>query len=111
MHMVSKPWKNYEGRLQKSTRNVNCPAAKVRPLLITNFDIKVSNTPFQSLLVSVEEYVKTISTNSATSVENFYGLAVLVARDNHFGSKWVHLISGYKAVVLGHFVATGCYAI
>ena len=78
---------------------------------MTNFNIKVSNTPFQSLLVRVEEYVKAISANNATSVENFYGLTALVARDNHFGSKWVHLISGYKAVTLGYFMATGCYAI
>ena len=111
MHMVSKQSKNYKRRLQKSTRKVCCPAAKVQTLLITNFNIKVSNTPFQSLLVRVEEYVKAISANNATSVENFYALTALVARDNHFGSKWIHLISGYKAVALGYFVATGCYAI
>ena len=78
---------------------------------MANFNIKVSNTPFQSLLVRVEEYVKTISANNATSVENFYDLTVLVAGDNHFGSKWVYLISSYKAVALGYFVARGCYAI
>ncbi len=109
--MASKQSKNYKRRLQKSTRKVSYPAAEVRPLLITNFNIKVSNTPFQSFLVRVEEYVKTISANNATSVDNFYGLIALVARDNHFGSKWVYLISSYKAVALGYFVATGCYAI
>jgi len=79
--------------------------------IMANFNIKVSNTPFQSLLVRVEEYVKTISANSATSIENFYGLIVFVARDNHLSSKWVYLISSYKAVALGYFVARGCHAI
>ena len=78
---------------------------------MTNFNIKVSNAPFQSLLMGVEEYVKAITANSAASVENFYGFAVLVAGDGHCGSKRVSLISGYETVALGYFVATGCYAV
>jgi hypothetical protein len=72
---------------------------------MTNLNIKVPDAPFQSLLVRVEEYVETIPANCATPVEDLYGLTVLVARDDHFGSKRISSVSSHKAVALGDFVA------
>lgn len=83
----------------------------VRPLLVTDYNIEIFNTPFQGLLMSVEKYIEASSLNDATPVENLYRVTVLVARNNHFGSKWVTLISSYKEVARVYFMTTGCYAI
>ena len=76
-----------------------------------DFNINISNAPFEGFLMCVKEYVEVISANDAASVENFYDLTILVAGDDHFVSKRVYLISGYKAVALGYFMAGGCYTV
>ena len=80
-------------------------------LLIANFNIQMPDAPFQRFLVGVEEYVKSISANDSASVEYFYVLAVLVARDSHFGSKWVCFIRGYKSVALRYFMTRCGYTV
>ncbi len=51
---------------------------KVFPAYI---NLKVFNAPFQGLLMSGEKHVEPVSFDGATSVENFYGLAVAIAGD------------------------------
>jgi len=80
-------------------------------LFAVYFDVEVLHAPFQSLLMGVKEYVKTVSANGTPPVENFYGLAVFVAGDNHFGAERVSFVSGYKGVTRAYFVPTGRYTI
>lgn len=79
--------------------------------MIANFNVEVSDAPLKSFLMRIEKYVKAISADSSASVDNFYGPLAIVAWYNHFGSKRVCLISSYKAVSLGYFVAVGSYAV
>ena len=80
-------------------------------LFQSHFDIEVPHTPLQGLLVRVVEYIKPVSENNPTPVENFYDLAVVVTRDNHCRSECVFSVSSYKEVSVAYFAATGCYAI
>lgn len=102
--------------IQNSEYSRSIPAVCHLPKLINflgvaYFDVEVSHTPFQRLLMGVEEYVKPVSVNGATPVENFYRLVVFVARNNHFGAEWIFFVSGYKGITRAHFVAAGRYTI
>ena len=69
-------------------------------LFSAQFDFEILNAPFSGGFVRVEEYVKSISTNNAASVEHFYDIAVFVSRDNHFSFKRVVFRGGYESVPL-----------
>jgi len=80
-------------------------------LLATYFDIKPLNTPFQRLLVGVEEDIEVVSADSAASVEDFYRLCVAVAGDDHFSAERILPVGCYEGVAGSYFVPTGCLAV
>ena len=80
-------------------------------LLATYFDIEPLNTPFQRLLVGVEKDVEPVSADSAASVEDFYGLCILVAGDDHFSAERVLFVGCYEGVAGSYFVPTSRLAV
>ena len=53
-------------------------------LYIADFDVDVPDAPLKGLLGSMEERIKLISFDRPAPVEDFNGLAVVVAFDDHF---------------------------
>jgi len=76
-----------------------------------NFDIAISDAPFEGLLVGGEEDVEAISLDGAASVEDFYGPVVVVASDNHFGTEGIFSIGGHERVTGSYIVAGSCLAV
>ncbi len=75
------------------------------------FYVEVPNTPFQGLLVGGEEDVEPVSPDGAAPVENFYGLSIVIAGDDHFSSKGVSIVGRHEDVAWLYFVPAGGYAV
>ncbi len=76
-----------------------------------HFDVEILNAPFQGLFVGVEEYVEPVSTDGAAPVEDFYGLSIFVAWDEHFGAEGVLFVSRHEGIARPYFMAAGRYAV
>jgi hypothetical protein len=76
-----------------------------------HFDVKVLNAPFQGLLMRLEEYVEPVSTDGASSVEDFYGLSLVVAGDEHFSAEGVLFVGRHEGITRPYYVAAGRYAV
>jgi len=72
-----------------------------------HFYIEVSDAPFQGLLVGVEEDVKAVSPDGAAPVENFYGLSIIIAGNNHFSSEGVSFVGRHEDITWLYF-EPGC---
>ena len=75
------------------------------------FYVEVPNAPFQGLLVGGEEDVEPISLDGTTPVENFYGLSVIIAGDDHLSSEGVSFVGRHEDVAWLYFVPAGGYAV
>ena len=76
-----------------------------------HFDVEVLNAPFQGLFVGVEEYVQPVSTDGAAPVEDFYGLSIFVAGDDHFSAERVLFVGRHEGITRPYFMAAGRYAV
>ena len=76
-----------------------------------HFDVEVLNAPFQGLLVGVEEYVEPVSTNGAAPIEDFYGLFIFVAGDEHFSAEGVLFVGRHEGITRAYSVTAGRYAV
>ena len=75
------------------------------------FNVEVPNTPFQGLLVGGEEDVEPVSLDGAAPVEDFYGLSVVIAGNDHFSSEGVSFVGRDEYVAWLYFVPAGGYAV
>ena len=75
------------------------------------FYFDVPDAPFQGLLVGAEENVKPVSLDGTAPVENFYGLSIIIAGDNHFSSEGVSFVGRHEDIARLYFVPTGGNAV
>jgi len=75
------------------------------------FDVEVLNAPFQGLFVGVEEYVEPVSPDGTAPVEDFYGLSIFVAGDEHFSAEWVLFVGRHEGIARPYFMSAGRYAV
>ncbi len=75
------------------------------------FYVEVPNAPFQGLLVGGEEDIQPVFPDGAAPVENFYGLSIVIAGDEHFSAKGVSFVGRDEDVAWLYFVPAGGYAV
>ena len=75
------------------------------------FYIEVSDAPFQGILVGVEEDIEPVSPNGTAPVENFHGLSIIIAGDNHFCSEGVSLVGSHEDIAWLYFESRCGYAV
>lgn len=80
-------------------------------LFAAQFDFEIFNAPFSGGFVRIEEYVEAFATYDPAPVEDFYGLAIIVAGNNHFCSEGVHFVGGNKDVFASYLVAVSGFTI
>lgn len=80
-------------------------------LFAAQFDFKVFYAPFPCGFVGVEEYIETVSTNDAAPVEDFNGLAIIVAWHNDFCAERIHFVGGDEDVVALYLVAVSGFTV
>ena len=77
----------------------------------TYINIKILNTPLKGFFVSGEEHIEPVSFDGAASVENFHGLAVTIARNQHFCVEWVSSVGRDKGIARQYLVPVGRYPV
>jgi hypothetical protein len=75
------------------------------------FYVEVPDAPFEGLLVGVEEDVEPVSLDGAAPVENFYGLSIIIAGDNHFCSEGISFVGRHEDIAWLYFEAGCGYAV
>jgi len=61
--------------------------------------------------VGAEENVEPVSVDGTTSVEDFYGLSVVVAGDEHFSAKAAFFVGRHEGITTAYFVTAGRLAV
>ena len=77
----------------------------------TYINLKILNTPLKGFFVSGEEDVEPVSFDCSASVENFHGLAVAIAGNEHFGVEGISSVRRDKGIARQYLVPAGCYSI
>jgi len=80
-------------------------------LFAAQFDFEVFYAPFSCGFVGVEEYIETVSTNDAAPVEDFNGLAIIVAWNNYFCAERIHFVGGNKGIVALYLMAVSGFTV
>lgn len=95
---------------QEKNRFICLPGTRLQ-VFPTYINLKILNTPFQGFLVSGEEHVEPVSFDGAASVENFHGLAVTIAWNEHFGVEGISSVRRHEGIARLYLVPAGGYSI
>jgi hypothetical protein len=80
-------------------------------LICQHFDRQVFDAPFPGLSMRVKENVYPITADGIAPVQHFNRLGIVIARHNHFGSKWIPSVGRNECVSWFYLVAASCFSV
>ncbi len=87
-----------------------CLSARLQ-VFPTYINLKILNPPLKGFFVSGEEDVEPVSFDGSASVENFHGLAVAIAGNQHFSVERVSSVGCDKGIARLYLVPVGGYSV